>query len=150
MLGIALGVAFGTAVAVGVARRIRRRMWMRHGGRGRRALRWIGRRLGTTPAQDEVIRSGLDEARRAADGVRAEMVRGRSIYAKALRGEAFDEASVESALASQQAALDELKRVIRGSMASVHATLDPAQRARLADLVEFGPRRCHRRSASAA
>jgi Spy/CpxP family protein refolding chaperone len=117
--------------------------WGRRGRHGHR--RWMLRRLfhhlDTTPGQERVILQAVDATERSMWAARQELWRSRGSFAKAMRGEHFDGAAVTSSFDAQQAAVDELKKSVREGMASLHEALSPEQRARLGDLIEFGPGR---------
>ena len=103
--------------------------------------------LGTTPAQEKVIR---EEAGRMKDRARAarEEARGaRGDLAEVLRGETFDRARFEAALGKVEGAWASFKSAAAESAARVHETLDSRQREKLADFLagagrggpHFGP-----------
>ncbi len=123
--------------------------WGRHGGRGYGGgpRRWMMRRLfehlDTTPGQEKAVAAAVEGAERAARQAREQVYRARTAYAKAMRGETFDTAAVNEAFEAQQASVDEVKKAVREGLQSVHEALTPEQRAKLADLVEFGPGRLH-------
>ncbi len=138
------GFLVGTLSLIGFMK-----VW-RHGrGFGHRggARRWMTRRLfqhlDTTPGQEKVILQVTENAERVALQAREQFVRARSTYAKAMRAEAFDSAAVNEAFETQQASIEEMKKAVREGMQQVHEALNPDQRNRLADLVEFGPSRMH-------
>lgn len=141
------GFLVGTLSLIGLIKVWR---WGRY-GHGRRGYggprRWMMRRLfehlDTTPGQEKVIAGAVDDAERKMWAAREELFRGRAAYAKAMRGEHFEGAAVDAAFETQQAAVDELKKAVKEGMAAVHEALTAEQRARLADLVEFGPARMH-------
>jgi Spy/CpxP family protein refolding chaperone len=138
------GFVVGTLSLVGLIKVWR---WGRYGHRHHGPRRWMMRRLfehlDTTPGQEKVIAAALEEVERKAWAAREELFRSRSAFAKAMRGEHFDGATVDAAFDTQQAAVDELKKSARAGLAAIHEALTPEQRARLADLVEFGPRHMH-------
>lgn len=142
------GFLIGTLSLIGLIKVWR---WGRYGGHGRRGFggprRWMLRRLfeelDTTPGQEKVIGNAVDEVQRKAWAAREEMFKSRAAYAKAMRGEHFDGAAVDAAFETKQAAVDDLKKAVKEGMAAIHEALNPEQRAKLADLVEFGPERMH-------
>ncbi len=139
------GFIVGTLSLIGFVKVLR---WGRYGGRhGGGPRRWMMRRLfqhlDTTPGQEKVIAEAVDTAQRTMWQARDQMFRSRSSFAAAMRGEQFDSTAVNAAFETQQASIDELKKAMREGMQSIHEALTPDQRARLADLVEFGPSRMH-------
>lgn len=136
-----VGVIIGTLSLVALVRVWR---WGHHRGSHRRwVLRRLFERLDTTPGQEKVIAAAVEEVERRAWRARDGLFGARGTVAQALRGEAFDTAALNGAFDAQQATLDELKRAAREGLQQVHEALTPAQRGRLADLLEFGPRRAH-------
>jgi Spy/CpxP family protein refolding chaperone len=115
-----------------------------HGWRGRARwgfMRGIFERLDTTPGQEKVVKSAFDEVRKAAEGVKDDLVSARGDVAKAFRSEAFDESIAGDLLSRHDAKMDELRKTLVGALAKVHGALDPEQRERLARFLENGPRR---------
>ena len=119
------------------------RRGMHGGGWGRWMMRRLFERLDTTPGQEKVVLQAADEAQRVMWQAREEMFRARSEYAKAMRGESFDNEAINSAFEKQQATVDELKKTLKERLQAIHEALNPQQRAVLADLIEFGPGRMH-------
>lgn len=144
------GFIVGTLSLIGLIKVARWGRYGRHGGRGsgrggwnRWMLRRLFERLDTTPGQEKVIAEAADEAQRVMWQAREELFRARSEYAKAMRGEAFDNEAVNAAFEKQQASVDEVKKTLKEKMQAIHEALNPEQRAALADLIEFGPGRLH-------
>lgn len=137
------GFIVGTLSLIGFIK-----VW-RHGRLGYRGgpRRWMLRRLfehlDTTPGQEKVMASAVENAERAMWQAREQVFRSRSAYAKAMRSETFDTAAVNEAFDAQQASVDQVKRTVREGLQAVHEALSPEQRARLGDLLEFGPGRLH-------
>lgn len=141
------GFIIGTLSLIGLIKVAR---WGRYGRRGfgyGGPRRWMMRRLfehlDTTPGQEKVIAAALEDAERKGWDAREQFFRARSQYAKAVRGEHFDNEAVSAAFDAQQASFEELKKSFREGMQKVHEALNPEQRARLGDLLEFGPRAMH-------
>lgn len=140
------GILIGTLSLIGFVKVWR---WGRHGhrgfGGGRR--RWMFRRLfqhlDTTPGQEKVISQAAENVERAAWQARDAFFNARGDFAKAMRGEHFDSATVNERFDAQQASVDEVKKAVREGFQQVHEALSPEQRNRLADLIEFGPARLH-------
>lgn len=141
------GFIVGTLCLIGFIKVWR---WGRY-GRGYRggARRWMMRRLFThldaTPGQEKVITEAVENAQRVMWRARDQFFRGRSAYAQAVRGDSFDEATVNAAFETQQASVDEVKKSVLEGLKQVHEALNPEQRKGLGDLIEFGPARAHGR-----
>src|SRR4051795_13388010 len=98
-----LGFIFGTVCLIGLVKVIKHgRRWGGGGWSGGRygdgprrwMLRRLFQRLDTTPGQEKVISEAFDELQEKFRGVREEMLKGRGVYAKPPRAEAFDTESV--------------------------------------------------------
>lgn len=138
------GFIVGTLILIGFIKVWRWGRYGRHGGGPRRwMLRRLFEHLDTTPGQEKAVAAAVEKAERAMWQAREQVFRSRTAYAKAMRGETFDTAAVNEAFDAQQASVDEVKKAVREGMQSVHEALSPEQRAKLADLVEFGPGRLH-------
>jgi Spy/CpxP family protein refolding chaperone len=109
-------------------------------GRRRWMLRFISERLGATPGQEKVIQEVIDEVEAKGRAVREEISQLRTNVAKAMRGETFDTAQAREAMDKQQTLIDELRAAAVAGMQKIHEALDPEQRKRVGDLLEFGPR----------
>jgi len=98
-------------------------------------------RVQATPTQERAIRAAVDdfraELRRAGEG---EGKRTRQELAGALRKPSFDEVMLGELYARHDRSLENVRKSFVGMMAKIHDTLDEEQRARLAELVEKGPR----------
>ena len=98
-------------------------------------------RIGATPVQERTVRAAFDElrteARRAGGGQLKEL---RADISAALRKPAFDEVLLGELFARHDRAIEDVRKAFVGFMAKTHDALDEEQRARLADLVEKGPR----------
>ncbi|MBK8217067.1 MAG: periplasmic heavy metal sensor [Myxococcales bacterium] len=133
-----------TVLAALVATRIVARLVMRrcHGGGGRfgfgrsRKMRWLFRFLDTTPGQEKVIRSALEEAFGQAWSARNEAREQRGNLAEAFRSEALDGASFTAAREGARAAFERAEGAFVEAMRKVHDVLDPMQRERLARLLD--------------
>jgi Spy/CpxP family protein refolding chaperone len=138
------GFIVGTLSLIGLVKVARWGRRGRHGGGwGRWMMRRLFERLDTTPGQEKVVLQAADEAQRVMWQAREEMFRARSEYAKAMRGEHFDNEAINAAFEKQQATVDELKKTVKERLQAIHEALNPQQRAVLADLIEFGPGRMH-------
>jgi uncharacterized membrane protein len=140
-----LGFLFGTACLLGL-------VWMfkrgRHGGRcGRRSerrswmLRWVYERLDTTPGQEKVIRSAVEDVFDKLRETKQTLKDSRSDVARAFRADDFNAEILGDVFSRHDGALDELRRSVVGALAKVHDVLDERQRARLAELFESMPGR---------
>jgi hypothetical protein len=113
-------------------------------------LRRLFSELDTTPGQEKVIVKAVDEVKTAAREARGELALSRKDLARALGGESFDAEIMGNAFARHDTVLESLRRAATGALAQIHDALDPAQRARLAELLDknfgghfpgFGPYR---------
>jgi hypothetical protein len=102
-------------------------------------LRSLFQRLDTTPGQEKVILSAVDELREAGRKLRGEAGQTRADVAKAMRSPGFDEVLFGEMFARHDTSVEELRKAAVGAMAKIHDALDEKQRARLADLIESGP-----------
>jgi Spy/CpxP family protein refolding chaperone len=135
------GFLIGTLSLIGLVKVSRWGRW----GRGRYgARRWMMRRLfqelDTTPGQEKVILEVADELEKKGSAAREAFFSVRSEFSRSVRGEHFDGAAVDASFEKQQAAVDELKAAAREGMRKIHEALNPEQRKRAADLLEYGPR----------
>lgn len=110
-------------------------------GRGSFFLGSLLDRLRATPVQERTIRTAFDEfraeAKRAGEG---EAKRTRQDLSTALRNPSFDEVLLGELYARHDRSIENVRKAFVGLMAKVHDALDEEQRARLAELVEKGPR----------
>jgi len=113
----------------------------RGGGWGRRfILNGVLDRLEATPAQERVITAAVDEFRVEAAKFRGELRQSRTDIAGAFRKPQFDEVALGELYARHDTAIEGLRRAFVGLGAKVHDALEEKQRARLADIIEAGPR----------
>jgi hypothetical protein len=114
-----------------------------HHQRGWAANRWFLRglfeRLDTTPGQEKVIISAIDEMRDAGESLRGEVRKTREDIAKATRSPSFDETVLGEAFARHDQSLESVRKAAVGAVAKIHAVLDERQREKLADIIESGP-----------
>ena len=99
----------------------------------------ISRRLGLRPEQSETLDASMDQVRAAMDAARTDMKSRRGELADLLRGESLDGGRLDTLLASQEATLHAARDTVVEAVRRLHAQLDPAQRATLADWVARGP-----------
>jgi len=116
-----------------------RRRWGGGFGRGF-VMRGILDRLETTPAQERVVVAAAEEFRDAAAKLRDEGRRSRGDVAGAFRKASFDEVMMGELFARHDTEIEGLRKAFVGFAAKVHDALDDKQRARLADIIESGPR----------
>ncbi|HET6145940.1 MAG TPA: periplasmic heavy metal sensor [Polyangia bacterium] len=113
----------------------------RGGGWGRRfILNGVLDRLEATPAQERAITAAVEEFRAEAAKFRGELRQSRTDIAGAFRKPQFDEVALGELYARHDTAIEGLRRAFVGLGAKVHDALEEKQRARLADLIEAGPR----------
>lgn len=137
----ALG-ALAVIVALRVLRRAlffgRMRRWRRG---GRLPLRHLSRRLGLRPEQEQVLSEEVDALFREGGALRDDWRGSREELAALFSAEALDAAALSAALDRRMAKVGEVRARAEAALARVHAALDPAQRARLAELVLSGGHR---------
>ncbi|MBL9021625.1 MAG: periplasmic heavy metal sensor [Myxococcales bacterium] len=140
-----IGFVFGAACLFGLIAMARRGRWHHGYGRGgfghgpRRFLNRIFSRLETSPSQEKVIVSAVEDVRGAVFALRGEAEATRSEIARLLADESFDPERLGALFARHDDAIRQLREKLAGSMAQVHATLDGTQRASLARLIDEGP-----------
>lgn len=118
----------------------RRGGWGEGGSFGPRMfLRSIFERLDTTPGQEKVIIAAMEELKDTARSIKSEAREARTDFAKAMRGESFDEVALGGATARVEGAVDSLRKAGISAFAKVHEALDDRQRQKLADIMESGP-----------
>lgn len=138
-----LGFLFGTVCLVALVKVVRGGggFGWHAGGRRRWALRYVFQKLGTTPGQERVIEEVADDLERKARAMKDELHKLRAEVARSMRGEAFDTAHAREAMDRQQTLIDELRAAAIAGMQKIHEALEPEQRKRVGDLLEFGPSR---------
>lgn len=102
-------------------------------------LRQLFGRLDTTPAQEKVIKTALDELRGAAERIRGDVKAARPEVANAIRQEQFDETLFGEISHKIDEAAQAMRRATVDAFAKIHQVLDDRQKKILADLVEQGP-----------
>jgi uncharacterized membrane protein len=103
--------------------------------------------LGTTPAQEKVIREEAARMRERGRAARDEARTAKVDLAEVLRAETFDKGAFDAALGKVEVAWQSFKAAAADSAARVHETLDVRQREKLADFLSrerrggpsFGP-----------
>lgn len=108
------------------------------GGRAiRRAfLRWLFERLDTSPGQEKVVESAIDEARRSVGDARDELDKSRGDVTEILRSASFDAEALGAVFARQNAAVEAFQKGMAGALGRVHEALDERQRKVLADIID--------------
>ncbi|MCI0574209.1 MAG: periplasmic heavy metal sensor [Myxococcaceae bacterium] len=107
-----------------------------HAGWRRHRMRWLFQHMDATPAQERVLLAATDEVTGAWEALTREMRGWREDAARAVQGEHLDSQPLRDRFVRQDAALEELRRTLLGSLAKVHETLEPDQRRTLARALE--------------
>jgi septal ring factor EnvC (AmiA/AmiB activator) len=115
-----------------------------HGGRRRWMLRWLYQRLDTTPGQEKVLAAAAEDMEARLRQMYSELEQLRKEAGRSLRGSQFDASAIRESFARQRAHLETLEESVVGHLGRGHEALDEAQRERLAELVQDGPRRSMR------
>jgi Heavy-metal resistance len=143
MFGFLIGVIV-TVVVLAAMRRRRGRSW--HHPR-----QWFARRvfehLDTMPAQESALYEEWLAVRELGLGLPQKMEQSRSEAAVLLRAEQFDVSAMDALVERQKVALDELFQRAKSALQKTHQTLNPTQRSRAADLLQWGARAFFHRSA---
>jgi Spy/CpxP family protein refolding chaperone len=111
-----------------------------HGGGSRGWLRWLFQRLDTTPGQEKEIARAIDELMEQGARIRKEAQTSRDDVARAMRAESLDETQLGELFARHDDTLREMQKAFAGALGRIHTVLEPDQRAKLAELIESGPR----------
>lgn len=117
----------------------RRGPFGRRGGFGfgpRAFLRGLFERLETTPGQEKVILSAVDEVRDAMRGARGEVGKTRTDVAQAFGGDHFDAEVMGAVFSRHDDALANVRKAFVGALSKVHEALDERQRKIFAEIVE--------------
>jgi hypothetical protein len=112
----------------------------RAGFRGGMFMRGALDRLELDPAQERAVHAAVGELRDAARDLRGELKQSRKDIAQAFRKASFDEVLLGELYARHDTAIETLRKAFVGTAARIHDALDERQRARLADMIESGPR----------
>jgi uncharacterized membrane protein len=117
--------------------------------RERRLLNWVFGALDTSPGQERTIRSAVRDLEQDVREMRQELRGVPAELGDALKPDVFDEAALAATLDRTRATLDSVQAKVAATFRSVHETLDPEQRTRLAALLRQrrgfrhgGPYRC--------
>ena len=112
-------------------------------GGGRSRWMWHAlERLDLTPAQEKVVKTEVDQLKDKARSLKDEGKTARADMAASIRGESFEEGSLAGMFIRHDDLLHGLRGDLAGALGRIHTVLDPAQRERLAEMIESGgPRR---------
>ncbi len=111
------------------------------GPQSERGGRWVYAllaRLDLSPAQEKVVRAEIETLRQKARGMRDEASAARADMARSVRGDDFEEDALATMFIRHDDKLHTLRQDLGGALGRVHAVLDPAQRERLAEMIEKG------------
>lgn len=141
MLGFFIGAAclFGL---IKMARQGRHGRWGHGrwggGGWGRRGfLNRIFMRLETSPSQENLIVGAVDEVRAAGKALRPEFEASRGDLARVLADDNFDQERLNAVFARHDEAIRAMREAVTGSLGKIHGALDPVQRKKLAEMLEY-------------
>jgi hypothetical protein len=102
-------------------------------------LRMLFERLETTPGQEKVIQSALEQLFEQKGEVKAEMKQIKNDIAAAMRGPVVDEAALDEAYHRQDVVLAKVRVGLTHAIKQIHEALDERQRGMVAELLERGP-----------
>lgn len=111
------------------------------------ALRWLFRRLDTTPGQEKVIAQAFDEVRAELGNAKSEWKATKADVARSISGDVFDANALDSVFTRHDDALVKVRAVLKTNLERVHEALTSQQREELASLLGkfkgrgFGPYR---------
>jgi Spy/CpxP family protein refolding chaperone len=105
-------------------------------------------RLDLSTDQWLAVRKAMREVKLPLEPQVGELVSAQREVASAFRGESFDENALGSAMSRVEGAIDVARKGFIAAFASVHLTLDPRQRALVADFLDERAERSGRRFAS--
>lgn len=105
-------------------------------GSGHGWLRFLFRKLDTTPGQEKEIRAAVEELIAKAKELRGEGRTTRNDVARLLRTDSLDETVLGELFSRHDDRLRELHKAFADSLGRVHQALEPAQRETLASLLE--------------
>jgi len=107
-------------------------------------LRRFFERLDTTPGQEKAIVAAVEELVAVGKGVHKDGKAVRAEVAAAIGQPVLDEGALAGAEAKIQASFETIRDASLGALRKIHEALDPAQRRKLGELIESGPRFAHR------
>jgi Spy/CpxP family protein refolding chaperone len=111
--------------------------WM-GGGFEAGARRDLRRKLNLREEQEDAVWSAVKEGRKAVDTFLADLRETRADLASAVRGETLDKDRLRAVFESHDGSLADARRDLVAALERAHASLDPEQRARIAELLERG------------
>jgi Spy/CpxP family protein refolding chaperone len=135
-----LSGAAGALAVLFLAALVRRALWRRWRRGGRFGARHVLRRIGARPDQEQAVLAETDALAAALRELRGDAFGLREDLADLIASPALEAGKVGAALDARLAKARELRARFAEALSRIHAILDPAQRARLADLVRSGPR----------
>jgi hypothetical protein len=103
-----------------------------------RIFRFVSERLDLTPAQEKVVRQSMEEVREVFAKHRSTLKDSRHDVAKAFRASSFDAVMMGDLFGKHDAAIEDVRKAVVGSLSRVHDALDEKQRERLAEMLEGG------------
>ena len=103
-------------------------------------LRHAFERLDTTPGQEKVILQAFDELQTVLKKAKGDFKGTREDFARAIRGEVLDEASVADIFMKHDTTISETRRGVVDQLHKIHEALTEKQREQLASFLEHGPR----------
>lgn len=104
-------------------------------------MRRIFEDLDTTSSQEREIKSAIDDVERVARETRRELGDARGELGRAFEAESLNEIALGELSVRADKATATMKEAFEAALRRIHATLDPKQRAIVADLLTRGPRR---------
>jgi Spy/CpxP family protein refolding chaperone len=135
-----LSGAAGALTVLFLAALVRRALWRRWRRGGRFGARHVLRRIGARPEQEQAVLAETDALGEALHALRGDAMGLREDLAALIAAPAVDPGRVAAALDARLSRARELRSRFAEALSRIHATLDPEQRARLAELVRSGPR----------
>lgn len=137
------GFLFGSLCLAGFVWMWRRPMGRRFHGGGpwgvrrvsRRGLRFVFRRLDTSPGQERLIREAADEVIARGSVLLDALASSRREVGRAFSEDEFDADRVVEELMKPDDALAELRASLAARLFEIHSNLDPEQRRRLGELL---------------
>jgi Spy/CpxP family protein refolding chaperone len=114
--------------------------WGRGGFGPRIFLRGVMERLDTTPGQEKVILSAVDELREAFHKAKEDFRGTRSDFANIVRGPTVDESTMSDIFMKHDTTISETRRAAVEAVRKIHEALTEKQRQQVADFLDKGPR----------
>jgi len=116
--------------------------WARGGGGfgPRFFMRRAFERLDTTPGQEKVIVSAIDELREALHKAKDELRGTKDDFAGVVRGPMLDESTMSDIFTKHDTTISSARRAVVEALSKIHEALNEKQREQIADLLTKGPR----------